>query len=70
VINLTERILVKVWLCYLSAVGWLVDRLEWNCRFARFCLVIEQFEDGRTILIHGLEEGDPALDVDESHARE
>ena len=64
VIQSEEGILVKFWLCNLSAVGWLVDRLEWNCHFARFCLVIEQFEDGRAILIDGLEEGDPTLNVD------
>lgn len=70
VIQSEEGILVKFWLCNLTAVSWLVDRLAVNCRFARLRLVIEKFKDRGAVLVDGLEEGDPALDVDKSHACE
>ena len=59
---------MEIGLCYLAAVSWLVHRLDVNRRFARLRLVIEQFEDCRTVLVDSLEECDPALDVHQSHA--
>ena len=67
-VHFEEFKLVILGLCYLSAVSWLVQRLDVDIRFSRFRLVKEQFEDCRAILIDGLEEGDPTLEIHESHA--
>jgi hypothetical protein len=44
-----------------------VQRLDVDWGFPCLCFVEEQLEDGRTVLVEGLEERDPTLEVHQSH---